>query len=201
MKKKHIVLISIFVILIVASLLTMYFLRDADGSNDTFDPLNSLENWDWVVTELPDESYDRIAENMGITREELDEIITTPLDLTEDQQKEIIAILEKYYVPEIDKFIEDDDPNDNVYTYIDTNGDVGTMTLNTPNLTDEENEEYESAVDDFLAMLENEDIPLEDIAPPILDDYANTNEQEDTNAEDDEPIYDSDGNGIPQRDG
>ena len=144
MKKKHILIISIFVILIIASIVTMSIMKGTDGSNSTFDPLNNntLQNWD-VPDALPDESYDNIANSMGISREELDELITTPLDLTPEQEAAIEKRLDESRPPEIAEFTEDDNPNDNIYTYVDTNGDVGTMTLNTPNLADEENAEYE----------------------------------------------------------
>ena len=199
MKKKNILIIAIAIALIITSIVIIFISRDSDETDSTFDPLNSLENYDAteIPNKLPDESYDNIAESMGITRDELDEIITTPLDLTPEQKENIDAILNKYAIPEIDRFIEDDDPNDNVYTYIDTDGNQGTLTLNTPEVTEDDVDSFYDDLDSFLEQLENEDIPLEDIAPPTLGGDTDGSDETDT----DTPIYDSDGNIQDEEDG
>ena len=143
MKKKHVIFISIFVILIIASIATMFILKDADNSNSTFDSLDSSLQTNVIPEAVPDKVYDNIANSMGITREELDEIITTPLDLTDEQKEAIAEIISRHEAPDISEFIEDENPNDNIYTYIDTNGDTGEMIVDIPEFTDEENEEYE----------------------------------------------------------
>lgn len=194
MKKKHILIIAIALVLIMASIATIFMFRGTDGSKDSFNSLsNNSTNTDWMPAEMPDEINDNIAEDLGLTRDELDELLNKPLDLTDEEQAKLQDILDSCEVPEVDKFIEDDDPNDNVHTYIDTNGNQGTMTVDIPELTDEDIDQFYEDLDTYLDQLANSDIPIEDIELPQLGGDAdgsndNTEDTEDT------PIYDSDGN-------
>ena len=152
----------------------MFILKGTDGSNSTFDPLNNSTLQDWDVPDaLPDDSYDNIANSMGITREELDELITTPLDLTPEQEAAIEEILDSYRPPDIAEFTEDANPNDNIFPYIDTDGNTGEMEINIPDLTEDELDQYYADMDAFLEKLENGEIDFENDMPPQLGDYYN----------------------------
>lgn len=194
MKKKSLLVIAIALVLIMASIATMFMLRNTDNGEDSFNSLsNNSTNADWMPAEMPDEINDNIAEDLGLTRDELDELLNKPLDLTDEEQAKLQDILDSMKVPEIEEFIEDDDPNDNIHTFIDKNGNQGTMEVDIPELTEEDVDQFYSDFETFLDQLANSDIPLEDIELPQLGGNIDesTDNTEDTDAA---PIYDSDGN-------
>lgn len=106
MKKNMKLGIAIAILLIIAAITSWYFL--IYSKKDSADITVTTED---IQKHLPD-----------MTKEEIDSILNT--ELTEEQLEAYRKLEEEYFLPEVEEEIEDDDPDDNIHTYIGKDGNV-----------------------------------------------------------------------------
>ena len=106
MKKNTKIGIVLAILLIIVAITSWYLL--IYSKEDSADITVTTED---IQKHLPD-----------MTKEEIDSILNT--ELTEEQLDAYRKLEEEYFLPEVEEEIEDDDPDDNIHTYIGKDGNV-----------------------------------------------------------------------------
>ena len=138
MKRKYIVPIAITVAILLIALLI--FIPKGDKQSESTDLSNTH-------IEVPDEFYDNMADNLGMSRDELDELLNTPLDLTPEQQEQL--------------------------NELNTKDDAEEEMEEIPEITDEDIANFNEDFDEFIDKLMNGDID-DLVAPQLGNDGAST---------------------------
>lgn len=139
--RKLAIIITVIVIVILAIAIAGAFFLYRDSHNDTI----NITSED-VQKHVPD-----------VSKEEIESFMNQ--ELTDEQIQKFQEYQEETYEPEIDEILEDDDPTDNKFTFIGTDGNTYEMEVNEEyaNMTDEEcQEEREQLMNQLQAIMNGE---------------------------------------------
>ena len=106
MKKNTKIGIIIAILLVIAAITSWYFL--VYSKQDSADITVTTKD---IQKHLPD-----------MTKEEIDSVLNT--ELAEEQLEAYRKFEEENFLPEVEEEIEDDDPDDNIHTYIGKDGNI-----------------------------------------------------------------------------
>lgn len=155
MNKKYIIA-GLVAIAIIGAVAAIFVLKPASDNQEEL---------------IPDETMQNIADGMGITVEELEEELNKPLSKEEEANlNEINKMVETLIIQDIAELTEDENPDDNIYNFVDANGNEGTIEMPEATMTEEQIDIWNAQYEEWLAALARGENP----GPPPTSYYEDT---------------------------